>query len=68
VVKTKSILVRLPPAVKRGVDEQSERLGISRNQFIADAVELYLDEGDFYDRRVAEVEKDRKKAKNIWWK
>ncbi len=67
-VKTKSILVRLPPAVKRGVDEQSERLGISRNQFIADAVELYLDEGDFYDRRGTEVEKDRKKAKNIWWK
>ena len=57
-VDRKSILVRLPPAVKRGVDEQSERLGISRNQFIADAVQLYLDE----------IEKDRKKTKNIWWK
>ena len=67
-VNRKSILVRLPPAVKRGVDEHSERLGISRNQFIADAVELYLDEGDFYDRRGTEAEKDRKKTKNIWWK
>jgi len=58
VVDRKSILVRLPPAVKRGVDEQSERLGISRNQFIADAVQLYLDE----------IEKDRTRTKNIWWK
>lgn len=57
-VDRKSILVRLPPAVKRGVDEQSGRLGISRNQFIADAVQLYLDE----------IEKDRTRTKNIWWK
>jgi len=58
VVERRSILVRLPPATKQGVDEHSERLGLSRNQFIVDAVELYLEH----------VAKDRTPVRDVWWK
>ena len=57
-VDRKSILVRLPPAVKRGVDEHAKRLDISRNQIIVEAVTLYLEH----------IEKNRQPTRDIWWK
>jgi len=58
VVERKSILVRLPPAIKQGVDDQAKESGVSRNKIIVEAVTLYL----------KDLKNGPKPTRDTWWK